>query len=43
MGDAMRKRISIIGFTMVIVLTVIIILVIGGINVVNANKINDSI
>ena len=39
----MRKRISIIGFTMVIVLTVIIILVIGGINVVNANKINDSI
>ena len=43
MGDAMRKRRSIIGFTMVIVLTVIIILVIGGINVVNANKINDSI
>ena len=39
----MRKRRSIIGFTMVIVLTVIIILVIGGINVVNANKINDSI
>ena len=43
MGDAMRKRRSIIGFTMVIVLTVIIILAIGGINVVNANKINDSI
>ena len=39
----MRKRRSIIRFTMVIVLTVIIILVIGGINVVNANKINDSI
>lgn len=43
MGDAMRKRRSIIGFTMVIVLTVIIILAIGGINVVNANKINNSI
>ena len=39
----MRKRRSIIGFTMVIVLTVIIILAIGGINVVNANKINNSI